>query len=184
MILLRVHDVALDYLLALIKKELIFIRLHRSQQEMIQKLVMGRAIIPPRTIHHPQAGKLDLTPILTPPPGGGGGGPPRGALTGAHRELSTHCPSMQQPLGQSNFEQSLALRSIRLLEGLLVTLNPFSFSLLYSKVVTFGPSVLLKFKSVEGWVELPRRNELVEKGLQFITKNFNKNEPDCSRGLL
>ena len=105
--------------------------------------VKGKAIMPPRTIHHPQPGKLDLTPILTPPPGGGAGGPPRGALAGAHRELLTHFPSMQQPLGQSvlYFEQSLALRSIRLVEGLLVTLNPFSSSLLYSKVVTFGPSV-------------------------------------------
>ena len=45
---------------------------------------MDATIIPPRIVSHPQPGKLDFIPILTPPPGGGGGSPARGALTGTH----------------------------------------------------------------------------------------------------
>ena len=89
-----------------------------------------RAITPPK-IPHAQGGQsppepplvpppppLNLPPDLPPPL------PPRAALIGLHREMSTHRPSIQHPLGQS--EQRRAIVVIRLVGELLVALSPLS----------------------------------------------------------
>ena len=92
--------------------------------------IMTKAIIPPK-IPHAHTGQVPPDPpspppppvlILVPPL------PPRAALTGLHRELSTHRPPIQHPLRHwlLNPKQPLALVLTRLVEAFPVVLNPLS----------------------------------------------------------
>ena len=119
--------------------------------------IMTKAIIPPKIPHAhtdqvppdppppPPPPVLILVPPLPPPL------PPRAALTGLHRELSTHRPPIQHPLRHwlLNPEQPLALVLTRLVEAIPVVLNPLSRFVAVARVVTFGSSVVCKL-SVEG----------------------------------